>query len=920
MSKMKFFQLPRTIKMCNRSLSVLLTFVIMSSACYAEANGNVSDNTTKEATHQSQGLFHSTEYQLRCDHLLTLRMEHYHLLLASLRLAQAMEDSSHSDHVPLLTEELNEFQLVRYSYRASWELVQEDVENVKSSNLSSGIFFENQCQAGVLDVIGANVPNFQANVRNFQEQRKERNCTDSLVEKREMLDVERQLESMMMSLDDVCSTGGGLSNLQNIYDQAQFLELKSKEMRLAIEKEYNGVSVNCDVLNGELHVSKVEDVSNLPSGESGIRITVDGPDPCSRHVFVSVTPVSTPSGPCLYINETQKVSTSEQSTIKPSFAPTSSLITNSTEELSTYVSSTLASQVSEILTTVESPITTPEKPTGTQSKCSQTLKEMIENLHFEMPQINEEFANVSSKAAECLTEATTFEEIGEIIYLLEIFTIKTKNMLHILSGNVENRGLQSTPMRNERYADLDGFTKIPVSLRASLENLYGSIEKLRRAFDRKETKHHVITAARDMANIFKQNLKSVICVSIMFSSLVLAWICLQNHFSQANVIPRKTRAALQNRRNQLNYDQIVPAGYRQEIAPLELDGSPLIVNFSIKVNGIIESNRRHTSVVLDTYFRVTWYDQRLNYPADEGNKVTESMILHPVILEKIWLPDPYIFNVRSIGGLAMLKTVQGVLIYRDKKIFISSVLKIELDCSGLYERYPFDKQECPLDVYSFMYSLDEMEMGWQENGLIVDPAVKSKLTNFDFDFVSLNSTRCDCYKCIPPVAPCVRANLILSRKALGHLLATFLPSGLFVAVSWASLFWPADVIPGRTVLVITSLLTLVSMHTAVRQSSPETSYIKAVDIWMFMCIVLSVLILFEYGLVLIFRKYRPFQSSLSPVQPIVLKNTENRRVTTPAKQVNYEEWIERGTRILIPVLFLLFNLVYWPYYLSVSSQ
>ncbi|XP_064096483.1 glutamate-gated chloride channel alpha-like [Macrobrachium nipponense] len=215
-----------------------------------------------------------------------------------------------------------------------------------------------------------------------------------------------------------------------------------------------------------------------------------------------------------------------------------------------------------------------------------------------------------------------------------------------------------------------------------------------------------------------------------------------------------------------------------------------------------------------------------------------------------------------------------------------------------------------------MYTLDDIEMGWLANGLIVDPAVEDKLSNFEFEFVSSNATKCDCYECIPPIAPCVRANLILSRKALGHLLATFLPSGLFVAVSWASLFWPADVIPGRTVLVITSLLTLVSMHTAVRQSSPETSYIKAVDIWMFMCIVLSILILFEYGLVLIFRKYKPFQSALRTVQqPVAIKSGESKRGATPIAQVNHEDRIEKVTRILIPVLFLLFNFVYWPHYL-----
>ncbi|XP_047469131.1 glycine receptor subunit alpha-2-like [Penaeus chinensis] len=154
-----------------------------------------------------------------------------------------------------------------------------------------------------------------------------------------------------------------------------------------------------------------------------------------------------------------------------------------------------------------------------------------------------------------------------------------------------------------------------------------------------------------------------------------------------------------------------------------------------------------------------------------------------------------------------------------------------------------------------MYSLEEVRLGWLPSGLVVDPRVGNQLNNYEYEFKPVHGNgSCACYKCIPASAPCVQATLILTRKVLGHLLGTFLPSGLFVAVSWASLFWPADVIPGRTVLVITSLLTLISMHTAVRQISPETSYVKAVDVWMFMCIVLSLLTLFEYGVVLVIRK------------------------------------------------------------------
>ncbi|KAG7163109.1 hypothetical protein Hamer_G002184 [Homarus americanus] len=99
-------------------------------------------------------------------------------------------------------------------------------------------------------------------------------------------------------------------------------------------------------------------------------------------------------------------------------------------------------------------------------------------------------------------------------------------------------------------------------------------------------------------------------------------------------------------------------------------------------------------------------------------------------------------------------------------------------------------------------------------------------------------------------SPCVRAMLVLSRKALGHILATFLPSGLFVAVSWASLFWPSDVIPGRTMVA--------------PKNGPAMEY--------------------------------------------------NNNALLDRLHL-YEEKLERTIRIFIPFVFLLFNLIYWPYYL-----
>ena len=118
-----------------------------------------------------------------------------------------------------------------------------------------------------------------------------------------------------------------------------------------------------------------------------------------------------------------------------------------------------------------------------------------------------------------------------------------------------------------------------------------------------------------------------------------------------------------------------------------------------------------------------------------------------------------------------------------------------------------------------------------------------------------------------------------------HLTLTYIPSIIFVIVAWISFLVPSDVVPGRMVLCVVTLLTLMSMFHSVRycpfhwkndygiirfwllmfptarriqivshfQSrtlTPQVSYMKAIDLWVLGCIFFVFSTLAEFGLVL----------------------------------------------------------------------
>ncbi|XP_069974796.1 glutamate-gated chloride channel alpha-like [Penaeus vannamei] len=431
--------------------------------------------------------------------------------------------------------------------------------------------------------------------------------------------------------------------------------------------------------------------------------------------------------------------------------------------------------------------------------------------------------------------------------------------------------------------------------------------------------------------------------------------------------------------------KIVPEGYQRDIR------GPTVVGFSMKVNGFFEVNLEDMSLLFELYFRVSWQDDRLLYPATDsfpGNSTAvsppsgaadvTSMAMSSDFLKRVdplhldvnpnwqlpsivklnnssasqvWVPDIFIRRTRRIYTFQLLQDFQGVILHSDNTVFTSTMMQFKLGCAMTFEKYPFDTQECLFYITSSMnifhsadsYSDEELKFAWMEIGLSEDPELEKQLPNYDFHFVRYNDTECLCTNCVPQRTSCIKVLLVLRRRSLIHVLGSFIPSSLFVLVGWASLFWPADVIPGRTVLAITSLLTVTSMYSAIRQSSPATSYVQTIDVWLFMCIVLTMVPLFQYALVLMVKfawYWADIRDEDDSIQQAVCSQVAREKEWKQTsggetagtqkylfkpklkpkclyihKYTVYEARTERIGRLGIPLAFLVFNLVYWPVFL-----
>ena len=70
-------------------------------------------------------------------------------------------------------------------------------------------------------------------------------------------------------------------------------------------------------------------------------------------------------------------------------------------------------------------------------------------------------------------------------------------------------------------------------------------------------------------------------------------------------------------------------------------------------------------------------------------------------------------------------------------------------------------------------------------------------------------------------------NVDISRHYSKYLIVYYLPSGLFVVVSWTSFIIPPQIVAGRMGLLVTILLCLVNIFNVVNNNSPSVKVDKA---------------------------------------------------------------------------------------------
>ena len=115
------------------------------------------------------------------------------------------------------------------------------------------------------------------------------------------------------------------------------------------------------------------------------------------------------------------------------------------------------------------------------------------------------------------------------------------------------------------------------------------------------------------------------------------------------------------------------------------------------------------------YFNVEWNEPRLILGPQFGAKKE----LKPVssgYLDKVWLPNIFVYNLKSYKVTEVFRKLAGVWVDSDKNILYSQAATVTFFCPLNFKNFPLDSQTCVFRVGSYSYNDERMSFNTKHYG------------------------------------------------------------------------------------------------------------------------------------------------------------------------------------------------------------
>uniref|UniRef100_A0A8C4RCY8 Gamma-aminobutyric acid type A receptor beta3 subunit n=1 Tax=Eptatretus burgeri TaxID=7764 RepID=A0A8C4RCY8_EPTBU len=288
-------------------------------------------------------------------------------------------------------------------------------------------------------------------------------------------------------------------------------------------------------------------------------------------------------------------------------------------------------------------------------------------------------------------------------------------------------------------------------------------------------------------------------------------------------------------------------GYDIRLRP-DFGGPPVKVGMSIDISSIDMISEVNMDYTLTMYFLQFWHDKRLLY-----TDIPLNLTLDNRVAEQLWVPDTYFINDKKSFVHGVTVKNRMIRLHPDGKVLYGLRITSTAACMMDLRRYPLDEQNCTLEIESYGYTTDDIQFYWHGNDSAVTGVKQIELPQFSIVEFRLVSTLVDF---ATGSYPRLSLSFRLKRNIGYFILQTYMPSTLITILSWVSFWISYDASAARVALVphgvvpgITTVLTMTTISTHLRETLPKIPYVKAIDIYLMGCFFFVFMALLEYALV-----------------------------------------------------------------------
>ncbi|XP_071426710.1 gamma-aminobutyric acid receptor subunit beta-2 isoform X3 [Pithys albifrons albifrons] len=230
-------------------------------------------------------------------------------------------------------------------------------------------------------------------------------------------------------------------------------------------------------------------------------------------------------------------------------------------------------------------------------------------------------------------------------------------------------------------------------------------------------------------------------------------------------------------------------GYDIRLRP-DFGGPPVAVGMNIDIASIDMVSEVNMDYTLTMYFQQAWRDKRLSY-----NVIPLNLTLDNRVADQLWVPDTYFLNDKKSFVHGVTVKNRMIRLHPDGTVLYGLRITTTAACMMDLRRYPLDEQNCTLEIESYGYTTDDIEFYWRGGDNAVTGVTKIELPQFSIVDYKL-----------------ITKNVVFSTG-------------------------------------ITTVLTMTTINTHLRETLPKIPYVKAIDMYLMGCFVFVFMALLEYALV-----------------------------------------------------------------------